>query len=114
MTNQQDSVVQAPTDANAAWRADRMDGPLAPGLASARLFGSLAFIYVAYLVWSSGTACLTVMTIAIAPGFFVNMLMRRSQGKPLFPEVADVMFALFVVAAIVSTIALALTGRLAL
>lgn len=98
----------------AAWRADRMDGPRAPGLASARLFGSLAFIYVAYLVWSSGTACLTVMTIAIAPGFFVYMLMRRSQGKPLFPEVADVMFALFVVAAIVSTVALALTGGLAL
>ena len=98
----------------AAWRDDRMEGPLAPRIWSARLFGTLAFVYVAFLVWSSGTACFTVMTIAIAPGFVVYMLMRRSQGKPLFPEVPDVMFALFVVAAVVSTVALELTGGISL
>lgn len=47
-------------------------------------------------------------------GFLVFVLMRRRQGKSLFPEAADVMFALFVVAAIVSTVALALTGGLSL
>lgn len=100
--------------ATIAWRADRMTGPAAPALWTARLFGSLAFVYVAYLVCSSGTACFTVMAIAVAPGFLVYVLMRRRQGKSLFPETADVMFALFVVAAIVSTVALALTGGLSL
>lgn len=97
-----------------AWRDDQHGRSGRAPLAQARAFGLIAFVYVAYLVWSSGTNCFTVMTIAVAPGFLVYVLMRRSQKKPLFPEVADVLFALFVVAAIVSTVALALTGGLTL
>lgn len=88
-----------------AWKNERMDGPLAPSLSSARLASVLALIYIVFLVWSSGLKGLTVMAIAIAPGSLVYIYKRRKEGSALLPTLADKIFAALVVVAVVVTCA---------
>ena len=46
-------------------------GPFAPKLLSARVVGTLSFIYTLFLVWSSGLHGVMVMNIVMAPGLII-------------------------------------------
>ncbi|WP_322150551.1 amino acid permease [Paratractidigestivibacter sp.] len=90
--------------ARIAWKAERMDMPLAPSLISARIAGTLALAYTAFLIWSSGMKGLTVVAIAVAPGTILYLLMRVRAKKSLLPTLADKVFAAIVAAAVIATV----------
>ena len=95
-----------------AWRNERMTGPLAPSLGSARVFGTLAFVYTAFLIWSSGSQGATVIAIVVAPGLAVHVYQRLHKGLPLFPRPADKAFLAIVLVTMVATATMALAGAL--
>ncbi len=87
-----------------AWKNERIEGPLAPSLGSARVAGTVALIYTAFLIWSSGMKGLTVVAIAIAPGTILYLLMRARAKKSFLPTLADKLFAAIVAAAVLATV----------
>ena len=90
--------------ARIAWKNDRIEGALAPSLASARVAGTVALIYTAFLIWSSGMRGLTVVAIAIAPGTILYLLMRARVQKSFLPTLADKAFAAIVAVAVMATL----------
>ena len=98
--------------ARIAWKAERMDAPLAPSLSAARVAGTAALLYTAFLIWSSGIQGLTVIAIAIAPGTVLYVLMRKRRGQALMTSTADKIFAVIVAAAVIATIAVRLVPLL--
>lgn len=90
--------------ARIAWTNERMEGPLAPSLMSARLASTLALVYIVFLIWSSGLNGLTVMAIAIAPGSLIYFYKRLKAGAPLLPTLGDKIFAVLVVIAVLVTV----------
>ncbi len=90
-----------------AWKNERIQGELAPSLASARIAGTVALVYTAFLIWSSGMKGLTVVAIAIAPGTILYLAMRARRSKAFLPTTADKAFAAIVACAVVATVAVA-------
>lgn len=86
-----------------AWKNDRMDAEGAPRLGFARLFGTLAVIYTAFLLWSCGAQGVMITSILLAPSIAVYAVGEHGRGNPLLPTKHDkVIAAIIVVAAIVS------------
>ena len=90
--------------ARAAWKADRIEGPLAPSLRSARFAGTVALAYTLFLIWSSGLKGLTVVAIAIAPGTVLYLLMCARRKTAFLPTAADKVFAAIVACAVAATV----------
>ncbi len=87
--------------ARAAWKNERIEGENAPSLTSARVAGTVALLYTAFLILSSFMRSVTVIAIVIAPGTILYALTRKRRGLPLLPTRADKAFAALVVCAII-------------
>ncbi len=85
------------------WKRECLDGPHAPSVKTARLFGTLGFIYTIFLVWSTGLQGVMVTTVLFAPGIIVYAIGERGRGKPVLPSLHDkAIAAAVVIIAIVS------------
>lgn len=87
-----------------AWKNEHMDGPLAPSLISARIAGSIALLYIAFLIWSSGIKALIVMAIVIAPGTIIYIAKCCKNECKFLLTFGDKIFAALVVVAIFATV----------
>lgn len=97
-----------------AWRGRGMRVPFGPSLASARAFGTVALVYVAFLVWSSGLRGVLVMCVALAPGLVAYAVMRFARGAKILPTARDRAIALALALGTVAAVVLGSTGAVAL
>lgn len=85
------------------WKKEHLDGPHAPSVRTARIFGTLGFIYTLFLVWSTGLQGVMITTILFALAIVVYAIGERDRGKPVLPRTSDkVIAAVVVLLAIVS------------
>lgn len=92
------------------WKNEALDEPGSPKLGTARLFGTLGFIYTIFLVWSCGLQGVMVTTILFAPGIAVYIVGERRRGKPILPHVHDKIIAVIIIATAVVSLYLHLSG----
>ena len=97
-----------------AWRGRGMRVPFGPSLASARAFGTVALVYVAFLVWSSGLRGVLVMCVALAPGLVAYAVMHFARGAKILPTARDRAIALALALGTVAAVVLGSTGAVAL
>ena len=97
-----------------AWRGRWASRPGAPGVASARLFGTAALVYTLFVVWSGGLKGVLVMCIALAPGLLAYAVTKFSRGERPLPELRDRICALALVVGTVAGIVLSVSGAVAL
>lgn len=97
-----------------AWRGRGMRVPFGPSLASARAFGTVALVYVAFLVWSSGLRGVLVMCVALAPGLVAYAVVHFARGAKILPTARDRAIALALALGTVAAALLGSTGAVAL
>ena len=79
------------------WKKEHLDGPHTPSVRTARIFGTLGFIYTLFLVWSTGLQGVMITTILFAPAIVVYAIGERDRGKPVLPRTSDKVIAVVVV-----------------
>ena len=93
-----------------AWKNQHLDGKYAPKLSTARIFGTLGFIYTVFLVVSSDIQGIMITTILFAPGLVVYYIGEKQRGKKFLPEKHDKVIAALVVILAIVSLALHFTG----
>ncbi|WP_302754471.1 basic amino acid/polyamine antiporter [Collinsella intestinalis] len=79
------------------WKKEHLDSPHTPSVRTARIFGTLGFIYTLFLVWSTGLQGVMITTILFAPAIVVYAIGERDRGKPVLPRTSDKVIAVVVV-----------------
>ncbi|WP_058269871.1 basic amino acid/polyamine antiporter [Olsenella massiliensis] len=92
------------------WRREHLDGKHAPTVSRARLFGTLAFVYTIFLVWTCGLQGVMVTTVLFAPAIAVYWLGEQGRGKVPLPLRRDKLIALVVVCLAVLSLCLHFSG----
>lgn len=92
------------------WKNKYLDGPLAPSKTTARIFGTLSFIYTIFLCYTTGLEGMMVTTVCFAPGLIVYIVGEKGRGKPLFPKAWDKIIAIAIVVLCIYSIYLQVSG----
>ena len=93
-----------------AWQNKHLENLGKNGLAKARFFGTLGFIYTIFLVWTGGVQGIMITTILFTPGIIVYAIGQRQRSKPILPNAVDKVIAAIIVIAMVVSIYLIATG----
>lgn len=92
------------------WKNRHLESPLAPRRASVMIFGTLAFIYTLFLVYTTGLEGVMVTTVTFAPGLVVYAIGERGRGKKILPLAWDKIIAAAILILAVVSIYLQVTG----
>lgn len=92
------------------WKKQHLDSELAPNYKTVRLFGSLAFLYTIFLVYTTGLEGVMVTSVAFAPGLIVYVLGEKGRQKPILPHVWDKIIAVLIVIGAIVSVYLQVSG----